>query len=83
MAKIVYWTPDATDSSWPFSADRGYKTCRSNPLQSLVRSNAIGWSSAVQFPQKGLKSIRKAWAKRLGSPDAEYSGHQRPKCSDL
>lgn len=34
---------------WPFSADHGYKGCWSNPMQSVVRANATGWSSGVQF----------------------------------
>jgi hypothetical protein len=35
--------------SGPFSADHGFNAYWSNPTQSLVRSNANGWSSDVQL----------------------------------
>ncbi|WP_218194556.1 hypothetical protein, partial [Pseudomonas sp. ACN8] len=33
---------------WPFSADHGYKACWSNPMQSVVRTNANDWSGRMQ-----------------------------------
>ena len=32
----------------PFSVDHGYNTCWSNPMQSLVRTNASDWSGRMQ-----------------------------------
>jgi hypothetical protein len=33
---------------WPFSADHGHKACWSNPMQSVVRTNANDWSGRMQ-----------------------------------
>jgi hypothetical protein len=33
---------------WPFSTDHGYKACWSNPMQSVVRTNANDWSGGMQ-----------------------------------
>jgi hypothetical protein len=42
------WGQVGGDRFWPFSADHGYNACWSNPIQSLVRTNASDWSGRMQ-----------------------------------